>query len=443
MSSSRHNRPNLTPESAKKKQQAYNSHSREPIPFLREKPFTSNSLNAILELQIKESVLSLEDQFIGDKGAGILADFLNNYTHFTSIELRGNNLTSASFATICNAMKNCINLINIKVDWNLVGDTTAGLEALVDLVRILPSLQTIDLRNNELGKNSGPLLAAIIKESWALQRLDLRWNELGDNEARCILGALKGDPKQMKVNLGGNKLGGNKISESLLFEINKLSNTGLNWPESSNNIIPKSSSALQNNSSPHLHKHTVREGSEGISHHKSTTNASRTEYSYSNQSLSYEANEDGSLKKIERQLDFSHDNFPLDSQNNKKERQLSSPPAKRSKVTSRSSSPFIKSEMPRKSIDQSSQEHKSSSPPNLETYNQFVSSSGSFGNEKGDYAKVLTADEIKSSYRGEQLKTRSRLNFSPKTLSRNVDPKIYGPANRKMSNSSGRSSSNS
>ena len=187
-----------------------------------------NKLPSLLEMFSTEKVLRLEDQFLGDRGAAILSEFLMTHTHFTSIELRGNNLTSTSFSEICKALKSCLNLNTLKAEWNLIGEGggTAGIEALSELASLLPSLQVIDLRNNKIGPGAGPALSSIIKDAWALRKLDLRWNELTDTEARFILGALRSQPRSLHINLGGNKNNGQKLSDPLLIDINKLVNGG-------------------------------------------------------------------------------------------------------------------------------------------------------------------------------------------------------------------------
>lgn len=244
MSQHRPSRSQLTPDRPRSKLNNRYSPPKDFSAFLREKDSHSDSLAQILDSQGSDPVLSLEDQYIGDRGAPILAEFLSTHPQFVSVELRGNNLTPQSFALVCQGLKNCINLTNLKLDWNLIGDnSTLGLEALAELTKVLPSLQSIDIRNNQLGKGSGPFLAEIIRESWSVQRIDLRWNELGDTEARFILGALRSDPKQIKINLGGNK-----ISESLLLEINKLASlkqsTNLSISSMSNSKTPTRASSV-------------------------------------------------------------------------------------------------------------------------------------------------------------------------------------------------------
>lgn len=196
---------------------------KEPSSLTKEKELHTDTLSSLLEAKAAGTILSLEDQFIGDKGAVVLSNFLAHNSQFTSIELRGNNLSPHSFSQLCHVLKKSTALTNLKLDWNLIGEnSTVGIEALAELVKSLPSLQVIDLRNNQLGKGSGPFLAAIIKDCPSLQRIDLRWNDLGDTEARHILSALTAETKQIKINLGGGKIGGNKISEPLILEINKL-----------------------------------------------------------------------------------------------------------------------------------------------------------------------------------------------------------------------------
>ena len=177
---------------------------------------------SILSAQAMKDEFAVEDLTINDKGAERLSNFLRNHKHYTSIGLHGNELTSNGFATICQSLKKCQDLKSVKVGWNNVGRGAAGLAALTETVQDLPSLQTIELRNNRIGKGAGPYLAALIKNAKSLREIDLRGNDLGDTEARFILATLKTLPHKVQVHLGGNRTDGLRITESVLWDIYEL-----------------------------------------------------------------------------------------------------------------------------------------------------------------------------------------------------------------------------
>ena len=425
-----------TPERAKIKQSERYTSPKQLSSFLRggEEESEEEIITRLLENQAMEPTLSLEDQFIGEKGTGILVDFLKKHTHFTSVELRGNSLTPHAFGLICQVLKNCVNLNNLKADWNLIGEGTAGLAALVELAQILPSLHSIDLRNNRIGKGSGPYIAAIIKDSWSLQRFDLRWNDIGDIEARFIIGALRSDPKQLKISLGGNNLGGNKISEPLLFEISKMTH-----PNQSS--VTSISSQGANTPAKHslatsaLGKSTAYSslGNLKSSQTKSSVSYKKKFADYSglsenpkgllnqnpqkSQSFSYE-NDRHRSPVVEKKLDFSLDEQAPSFQNiqqlvRKQQSELNSPPPKRLKSAGRS--PAQQNFSPN---------NNQSYSPNKNTMNQATqsrpSSAASFG-KQGGFVDIQPTNEVRQDYH-EQKQERSTSNSPSKRPDNSMQP---------------------
>jgi hypothetical protein len=54
---------------------------------------------------------------------------------------------------ILSSLINCPNLKSIEAEWNSIGSSPAGLEMLCHLVRNLPMLEFIDLKNNRIPHN--------------------------------------------------------------------------------------------------------------------------------------------------------------------------------------------------------------------------------------------------------------------------------------------------
>lgn len=413
-----------SPPRAKNKSEGKYSPKRELSAYLREEDSDAESITTILERQISDSTLSLEDQFIGEKGIGVLVDFLKKHNHYTSIELRGNNLNPQSFAMICQALKNCVNLTNLKADWNLIGEGTAGLAALAELAQILPSLQSIDLRNNQIGQGSGPYLATIIKDSWSLQRFDLRWNDISDTEARYILGALRSDPKQIKINLGGNKLGGNKISEPLLVEIGKLTQASHSTASSQLPKTPVKSTSLTSvtksggdiKSTAHTSADHLRSSSTKSMASKLTSkeylglsdNSKSLQKEYEgrthqkNKSFSH-SNDETRSPAVEKKLDFGLEGQASsfkDIQNllNKQQSELS-PPPKRLKSAEKS---------PGK-VDSFFKDESDNSPGPKSAHSNPPSSAASFGRKQASVPDIQSIGEVRQAYREEKSLSNSPL----------------------------------
>ena len=176
-----------------------------------------------LDSQKGSDTLSLVDLFIGDEGAYEAAKFIRHNNNYSSLQLRGNNISAAGFEAICQALKTCSRLKSITAEWNNIGSDISGLIALHQLVRTANNLETIDLKNNRLGQNCGSILGDIIRDSSALKKLDLRWNELGDEGGRAILVAFQESRKKIGIDLNGNKMPEDVLSQIAEFSLSNTS----------------------------------------------------------------------------------------------------------------------------------------------------------------------------------------------------------------------------
>lgn len=71
----------------------------------------------------------------------------------------------------------CTHLKSIEAEWNCVGSSPAGLEALCHLVKNLKFLEFIDLKNNRINHNLVETICTIIHiNNRSLKVIDLRWN---------------------------------------------------------------------------------------------------------------------------------------------------------------------------------------------------------------------------------------------------------------------------
>lgn len=88
----------------------------------------------ILQEQRVHGHIDLNDKYIGDEGASLLANFLRQNTHVKTLLLRGNKITSSGFASICAALSLNSNLTKLSAEWNDIGLDSKGLAALYEYV---------------------------------------------------------------------------------------------------------------------------------------------------------------------------------------------------------------------------------------------------------------------------------------------------------------------
>lgn len=78
--------------------------------------------------------LDLNDRYIGDEGADILANFLRQNPEVKSLMIRGNKISSEAFANICSALSATRGFTKLSAEWNNIGAGTKGLSALYEFV---------------------------------------------------------------------------------------------------------------------------------------------------------------------------------------------------------------------------------------------------------------------------------------------------------------------
>jgi len=101
----------------------------------------------------------LSDYIINDEGCSLIADFLRENVQFTTINIRGNNITPLGFARICEALKNNLRVSTLLCEWNHIGLKSEGVMALKNLVESNPAIRTLDLKNNGIKPESAVILA--------------------------------------------------------------------------------------------------------------------------------------------------------------------------------------------------------------------------------------------------------------------------------------------
>lgn len=158
--------------------------------------------------------LNLGDAFIGDEGCEALAAHLKEHPEIASLDLKGNNITTAGLRLLTSALRSS-RLRSLSLEWNSIGNDT---EALTEAFGFSESLQHLDLRNNRIGAVGAEHLSKLISLNKSIVTLDLRWNELGAQGASTLLGALQGRHFVRSVEVSGNR-----IPDDLLTQFEDLS----------------------------------------------------------------------------------------------------------------------------------------------------------------------------------------------------------------------------
>lgn len=88
----------------------------------------------LLSEQRSTGHIDINDRYVGDEGAMVLANFLRNNPHIKTLSIRGNKIGPTGFTAICEALRGNIEISNISVEWNEIGKEARGLAALYEFV---------------------------------------------------------------------------------------------------------------------------------------------------------------------------------------------------------------------------------------------------------------------------------------------------------------------
>ena len=77
------------------------------------------------------------------------------------------------------------------MEWNELGRSDPGLQALCEAIASHTELENISLKNNKIPAESASHFADMIRNSASLHIVDLRWNALSASGGSIIVKALK------------------------------------------------------------------------------------------------------------------------------------------------------------------------------------------------------------------------------------------------------------
>lgn len=154
-----------------------------------------------------------------------MAKFLESNRSFTTIDIRGNDITGAGFAAIFRALQLSKSIRLIRAEWNHCGSSPEGLQALARLVQTNHALKSVNLPNNQIGENCGDAVAEVIASTSSLRTLNLSYNNLFSLDS-TLLEAVRGNRTLEKLVLNGNR-----ISPDTIIQIEEMLSGNKGRPE--------------------------------------------------------------------------------------------------------------------------------------------------------------------------------------------------------------------
>ena len=132
--------------------------------------------------------LSFENCELGHAGVIHLFKAMTSMVNMTSVNLSGNNFIDATFYPLRSWYGSHLSVIKLNHCW--LGEK--ALKSLAEIVRESPSLLTLQLRNNHLGKENFKVISdALASPKSHLEILDLTDNNLTDDGITMIARSLK------------------------------------------------------------------------------------------------------------------------------------------------------------------------------------------------------------------------------------------------------------
>lgn len=123
-----------------------------------------------------------------------------------TMDLRGNNIRADGLVVLAHALRSCTNIVSICLKWNHVGSHERGVRALCDVLKANTTLTHVDLRNNKIGPECGPLFGEMLQNNHTVTHLDLSWNDLGIEGGKALLKGIEGNHSLIDCQLSGNRI---------------------------------------------------------------------------------------------------------------------------------------------------------------------------------------------------------------------------------------------
>lgn len=150
--------------------------------------------------------LDLSDCMLTDKGLTNILSGIEKNKFLLTLCLKGNNIKSIGTEAIGKLLRHNNHLHHLLLEWNAVGLFPEKFAILCGGLSLNTSLQSIDLRNNQINHNCAPFLTEVLLRNSTLHTLDLSSNNLGLIGGRILSEALTKNKTICRLHITGNNV---------------------------------------------------------------------------------------------------------------------------------------------------------------------------------------------------------------------------------------------
>jgi len=116
------------------------------------------------------------------------------------------NIRADGLVVLSHALRSSPNVVSVCMKWNHVGSHERGIKALCDVLKANTNITHLDLRNNKIGAECGPLLGEMLRDNSSISHLDLSWNDLCAEGGKALLDGIKANHSLIDCQLSGNRI---------------------------------------------------------------------------------------------------------------------------------------------------------------------------------------------------------------------------------------------
>ncbi|KAM9296090.1 leucine-rich repeat-containing protein 45 [Gastrophryne carolinensis] len=163
-------------------------------------------LGLLLENDVTFTHVILSDCMLSEEGGKHVLQGLRTNSVLKYLDLKGNNLRGEAAEALGKLLRHNSSIISLILEWNSLGMWDEGFSMFCDGLCSNQTLQTLDLRNNQINHKGAEELSVALKSNFTLKELDLRWNNIGLLGGRAILDCLQNNRSLSKLELSGNNI---------------------------------------------------------------------------------------------------------------------------------------------------------------------------------------------------------------------------------------------
>lgn len=192
---------------------------------------TCCALGKVFSHDVGFSELLLTDCMLNEEGVKQILSGLHTNTSLESLDLRGNNLSQTSAKSLGLLLRENHTLKALSLEWNNLGVWEDSFRLLCEGLAVNTGLETLDLRNNQLNYVAAQHLASAVHSNKSLRCLDVRWNNIGLIGGKALQNALQHSQYLIKCEVTGNNLPSdlsNSIEQSVLYNQDRVVQDNMN-----------------------------------------------------------------------------------------------------------------------------------------------------------------------------------------------------------------------